>query len=247
MDIFTNRFATIPGMKILIGFCTFLLLANLQKQVSSLREQCRAFHELNTRIRDNQLDKKTAALQLKNWWNSMQEFLPSKPEKQSKWLFPVKSYNHTAIGGKNGNGYRPQGYRYLDGNQHGGHPAHDIFIQDRNQDLKDDHTGLPVAVVSMFEGVVVAVETGWVKNSELRGGNYVMIYHPEGGLLSYNAHLDSVFVHIGQSVNPGTELGTIGRSGKNAAKKRSPTHLHLMLLSYDQTKGLVPVNPYPKW
>jgi hypothetical protein len=234
-------------MKILIGVLTILFLANSQKPVPSIPEQCRAFHELNTRIRNNQLDKKTAAQQLKNWWKSMQETLPSKPEKKSKWSFPVKRYNRSAVGGKNGNGYLPQGYRYLDGNKHGGHPAHDIFIQDRNQDSKDDQTQLPVPVVSMFEGVVVSVESGWLKYSELRGGKYVMIYHPEGGLLSYYAHLDSVFVHIGQSVNPGTELGTIGRSGKNAEKKRSPTHLHLMLLSYDQARGLVPVNPYPKW
>ena len=234
-------------MKTIIGFFAFLFLANFQKPATTLPEQCRTFHELNTLIRDNQLDRKRATQQLDAWWKSIQEILPSKPEKQVKWPFPVKGYNLNAVGGKNGNGYLLQGYRYLDGNRHGGHPAHDIFIQDRNQDSKDDQTGLPVSVVSMFDGVVVSVESGWVKNSELRGGNYVMIYHPEGGLLSYYAHLDSIFVRIGQSVRPGTELGTIGRSGKNAAKKRSPTHLHLMLLSYDKTKGLVPVNPYPKW
>lgn len=234
-------------MKILIGLFTFLLLVNFQKPDTSITELCRTFHALNTQIRDNQLDRKTAIQQLITWRKSIQKKLPSRPEKQSKWLFPVKGYNRAAIGGKSGNGYRPQGYRYLDGNRHRGHPAHDIFIRDRNQDSKDDQTGLPVAVVSMFEGVVVSVEPDWVKNSELRGGKYLMIYQPEGGLLTYYAHLDSVLVHIGQSVHPGTELGTIGRSGKNAAKKRSPTHLHLMLLSFDQTNGLVPVNPYPKW
>jgi peptidoglycan LD-endopeptidase LytH len=247
MDLFTHRFATFQRMKTILGFFAILFLANFEKPDPSLPEQCQTFHELNTRIRDNQLDKKTASQQLKNWWKSMSETLPSKTRKTSIWLFPVNGYNVSAVGGKNGNGYLPKGYHYLDGNRHGGHPAHDIFIRDRNQDSKDDQTGLPVPVVSMFEGVVVSVESGWVKNSELRGGKYVMVFHPEVGLLSYYAHLDSVFVHIGQSVNPGTELGTIGRSGKNAAKKRSPTHLHLMLLSFDQTKGLVPVNPYPKW
>jgi murein DD-endopeptidase MepM/ murein hydrolase activator NlpD len=42
----------------------------------------------------------------------------------------------------------------------------------------------------------------------------------------YYAHLKDVSVKVGQHVSKGDPLGTVGRTGVNAYKKRSPTHLH---------------------
>ena len=39
-----------------------------------------------------------------------------------------------------------------------------------------------------------------------------------------------VLVGVGDRVGPGTPLATVGRSGLNAARQRSPTHLHLTVL-----------------
>jgi len=44
-------------------------------------------------------------------------------------------------------------------------------------------------------------------------------------------------------VQAGETLGRLGRTGLNAYKKRSPTHLHLMVLSYRQGE-MVPYNPW---
>ncbi|HEX8022852.1 hypothetical protein, partial [Mucilaginibacter sp.] len=40
-----------------------------------------------------------------------------------QWVFPLKGYKSSVIGGTHGNGYFDKGYRYLDGNKHGAHPA----------------------------------------------------------------------------------------------------------------------------
>ena len=72
----------------------------------------------------------------------------------------------------NVSGYQPKGYDYFDGNKHGGHPAHDIFIHDRNQDNIDDNTGRPVDILSVSNGVVIACEQDWNTDSDLRGGKY---------------------------------------------------------------------------
>jgi peptidoglycan LD-endopeptidase LytH len=127
-----------------------------------------------------------------------------------------------------------QGYDFFTGNRHGGHPAYDIFIIDRNQDELDDRTLQPVGVLSMTGGVVVSVETEWLPDSKLRGGKYIWIYDPANDLLVYYAHNREVLVKAGDLVRPGDLLARLGRSGLNAAKKRSPTHLHMTVLKANQ-------------
>jgi hypothetical protein len=136
-----------------------------------------------------------------------------------------------------------KGYSFFDGNRHGGHPAHDIFIRDANQDCMDDATKKPAYAVAVLDGIVVSTYDSWRKGSRLRGGNYVWCYHPKERLFSYYAHLKEVFVQPGTKVAAGDSLGTIGRSGFSADVQRSPTHLHLMLLSYEGGE-LVPFNYY---
>ena len=89
---------------------------------------------------------------------------------------------------------------------------------------------MAVSVLSMTGGIVVALEKGWQQGSELRGGNYLWVYDPGSDLLVYYAHNDKLFVDLGTMVKPGDLLATVGRSGLNASKRRSPTHLHFSVL-----------------
>ena len=156
--------------------------------------------------------------------------------KQDPWLFPVQGYsNHDA--GKNN--FRPdiyyggspiKGYNFFDGNMHGGHPAYDIFIHDKNRDCMDDRTGKQVYVVAPCDMIILTANALWHKGSDLRGGNYIWALAPQSGELLYFAHLDSVLVCKGAFIRSYERIGTVGRTGKNAAKKDSATHLHVMVL-----------------
>jgi murein DD-endopeptidase MepM/ murein hydrolase activator NlpD len=144
-----------------------------------------------------------------------------------EYCFPLRGYSQNAIGGKNGSGYITKDYDFFDGNKHGGHPAHDIFIYDKNQDCNDDRTGDPVDVLSMTSGIVVAMSNEWDPQSDLRGGKFVMIYEPANDALYYYAHNNKVYVELGDLIMPCMKIAEVGRSGLNAYKKKSPTHLHI--------------------
>ncbi|MCM2264160.1 MAG: M23 family metallopeptidase, partial [Desulfuromonadales bacterium] len=147
-----------------------------------------------------------------------------------RWVFPLRGYDLATAGAEAAKGFVAAGYDYFDGNRHGGHPSFDLFVADRNQDGLDDRTGQPVAVLSMTGGIVVAVEAAWDERSALRGGKYLWIYDDTDRALVYYAHNRDILVKVGDRVHPGTPLAAVGRSGLNAAKKRSPTHLHLTFL-----------------
>jgi hypothetical protein len=159
------------------------------------------------------------------------------------WVFPLKEYKSNAIGGTHGNGYFDNGYRYLDGNKHGAHPAHDIFINDRNQDCLDDHTQKPVDVIAVDDGWVIACTNQWEPNSNMRGGKFIWIYHPATGIFTYYAHNNNIFVKPGTYVKQGQKIAEVGRTGYNAYKKRSPTHLHFSAFKLVDDIP-VPYNPY---
>ncbi|WP_184545140.1 M23 family metallopeptidase [Mucilaginibacter sp. FT3.2] len=163
-------------------------------------------------------------------------------EPKAKWIFPLKGYNYHAIGG-NGDGYADKGYRYLDGNKHGAHPAHDIFINDKNQDCLDDRTNKPVDVLAIDDGTVVACSNEWEPSSNLRGGKFIWIYHPERNYFTYYAHNQSIVVKPGDEVQQGQKIAEVGRTGYNAYKKRSPTHLHFSTFRLVDDLP-VPFNPY---
>lgn len=159
---------------------------------------------------------------------------------KSEWIFPLKGYAYRAIDRY----YVYHGYDFFGAKRHKDHPAYDIFIRDRNRDCKDDKTRQPVKILSVSCGVVVAKGTGWVPGSDRRGGNYLWVYDPCTQGLLYYAHFKTISAKVGDILAPGDELGTVGRSGKNAYKRRSPTHLHLMYLKYPATGYPYPVRFY---
>ena len=207
---------------------------------------CTKFDELNTQVRDGEISKKEAKEKIIELIPQIKEYFFNNGGVQytnEDWVFPLKGYDASAIGGNNGSGFNAKGYDYYDGNRHGGHPAHDIFINDRNQDDIDDYTGNPVDVLSMSSGVVIGLEKEWSRDSDLRGGKYIWIYDTYTNAVFYYAHNSKVTVNVGDIVKPGDKIAEVGRTGLNAYKKRSPTHLHLTYLRFDDG-NMKPVNNY---
>jgi len=203
------------------------------------------WNTLYLKIRDRLISKEEAQGQLKALELSIRETTSQKlmSGQEDRLCFPLKGYTFHSIGGTKGSGYQVLGYDFFDGSQHKGHPGHDIFIQDTDQDGLDDRTGNPVDVLSVSLGVVVSVNRDWEPSSPVRGGNYVWVYHPIKGRYFYYAHLREIAVSVGQVVSRGDRLGTVGRTGLNAYPKRSPTHLHFSV--HHSTDGTPrPIDPY---
>jgi murein DD-endopeptidase MepM/ murein hydrolase activator NlpD len=195
---------------------------------------CVEFDDLYAQIRDQRIDRAVALERVRALLPRVREYYYAHGGQDSPsdaWRFPLEGYGAESIGGKNGSGYQPNGYDWFDGYKSKGHPAHDLFIHDRNQDALDDRTGQPVNVVSITAGIVVAYSPHWDPASGLRGGNYLYIYSPAQNGLVYYAHNRSVTIKPGDTVVSGQVIATVGRSGRNAAMPRSPTHLHVMFLA----------------
>ncbi len=192
-------------------------------------------------VREGRLDRDAAMDSMYRFTNQLWDVLNAKVSSgklkkysDDEWVFPVKGYTSAAIGGRNGSGYVPGNFDFFDGST-GGHPAHDIFIRDADQDCIDDANGEYAEIVSMSGGVVVETRKNWTTDMmDIKGGNIVYVYDNFSNGLFYYAHLQEVYVDVGDLVKPGTLLGTMGRTGKNAYPKRSPTHLHIMYVrSFD--------------
>lgn len=193
---------------------------------------CSDFDRLNTAIRDGLIGRAAAREEIRRLLPLVKEYYGASgalPSPLSGWRFPLEGYDMTSAG-NSGRDYVASGYDYFAGNRHGGHPSFDLFIRDRNQDTLDDRSGKPVHVLSLTGGVVVAVATGWERGSKLRGGKYIWVYDPGEELLVYYAHNRDILVTVGDILKPGDRIATVGRTGLNAWKKRSPTHLHLTIL-----------------
>lgn len=191
------------------------------------------FDMLNSRVRDGKIDRESARGELIRLLPELRaEYYRrgGKDYRMDAWVFPLAGHDARAMGGGRNRGYLASGYDYFDGNRHGGHPSFDIFIHDRNRDSLDDRSGKPVRVLSLTGGIVVALQRDWRLGSPLRGGRYLWVYDPANDLLVYYAHNGGLLVELGDIVRPGDPLSSVGRSGYNAAKTRSPTHLHLTVL-----------------
>src|SRR3954452_8677048 len=94
-------------------------------------------------------------------------------------------------------------------------PGHSPSIRSVDFNYPGGDLGRPV--VAAASGTVVTAVTGKNRPSY---GQYVVIDHGNGETSLYG-HLDSVLVTVGQVVQAGTQLGTVGETG-NA----SGPHLH---------------------
>jgi murein DD-endopeptidase MepM/ murein hydrolase activator NlpD len=203
------------------------------------------WHLLYPKIRDRLISKGEAQERLKGLEISLKDFYSRKKDhgRDDRLCFPLKGYGPSAIGGKEGSGYQTLGYDFFDGNRHRGHPGHDIFIRDKNQDGLDDRTGRPVEVLAAAPGIVVSLNLNWEPSSSIRGGNYIWIFEPARNRYYYYAHLNEIFIKVGQVVSKGENLGTVGRTGLNAYPKRSPTHLHFTV-HQSKDGDPKPINPF---
>lgn len=224
-------------MNKIIFSCMLLLLAG-----SALADPADDWNRLQEQIRDGVIARKAAATAIRDLDKSLFATY-SGSVGPSRFHFPVKGYGPASIGGTGGNGFSPSGYDFYDGNRHGGHPAHDLFIRDKNFDSMDDPTGKAVEIIAMEGGVVIGVNPGWDTTSIIRGGVYVWIYSPRSKKYYYYAHLSKALVAPGDRVQAGDRVGLLGRTGKNAYPRRSPTHLHFMCLEFDNGK-MTAVNTY---
>ncbi len=222
-----------------------LCLFGFPSPLLSQREPALEWHLLYLKIRDRLIGKEEAQRQLRQLEFLLKKTYPKNLKKgtEDRLCFPLKGNTPTSIGGKQGSGYKPEGYDFFDGDQHKGHPGHNLFIRDKNQDGLDDDTGKPVEVLSASLGIVVSANLNWKPPSAVRGGNYVWIYDPMKDRYYYYAHLNEVIVRVGQMVLRGVCLGTVGRTGLNAYRKKSSTHLHFTV--HHSVEGSpTPIDPY---
>jgi murein DD-endopeptidase MepM/ murein hydrolase activator NlpD len=212
---------------------------------SSKTDPASEWNLLYSKIRDRLISKEEAREKLKDLESSLKDsYLKTKNrESDPRLCFPLRKYGPSSIGGKGGNGYQTHGYDFFDGNRHEGHPGHDIFIRDKNQDGLDDITMKSVEVISSSPGMVVSVNLHWEPSSPVRGGNYIWIFEPIRSRYYYYAHLHEIFVRVGRVVSKGERLGTVGRTGVRAYSRKSPTHLHFTV--HQSKDGYPkPINPY---
>jgi hypothetical protein len=199
-------------------------------------------------VRDQTIRKEDARKQFPALFKALKDAcLKYSFKQESSWKFPVQGYGIKDMGA---GGFKPnirygsspiKGYDYYDGNLHGGHPAYDIFIRDRNQDALDDRSHKPVVISAPVDLLILSAEKEWNPDSEIRGGRYIWALDPLQDRIFYFAHLNEILVSAGSFCQAGSALGTVGRTGKNAAPSRSPTHLHFMVLTV-KGDSLIPLD-----
>jgi peptidoglycan LD-endopeptidase LytH len=224
-------------MRLGTGVLTLVVaIAGHDVQPRAVSNSCVEFDRLYTAIRDGKIDRQAARDQIRALLPRIRDDFYAHGGRDvapDAWRFPLEGYAANTIGGKNGSGYVADGYDYFDGYRSHGHPGHDLFIHDKNQDELDDATGKPVNVLSIGSGIVVAHASEWDRGSVLRGGRYIYVYDPARNGMFYYAHNRTVLVTPGEIVMPGQAIATVGRSGRNASAPRSPTHLHVMFLAIE--------------
>src|SRR5262245_25083458 len=113
------------------------ILISFNAPTDNLQSSCAEFDQLNTQVRDRLINKQAAQEKIRTLIPKIKEYFYASGGKSCEpgdWVFPLEGYGPKAIGGSNGSGYIASRYDFFDGNKHLGHPAHDIFINDKNQD-----------------------------------------------------------------------------------------------------------------
>jgi hypothetical protein len=211
----------------------FFILSLVSLPVFSQSDVFTRWHKTDQLIRDRKIDRDDAI-------DSIMLYIPLAVEefntrdisgswdigltKRKDWVFPMLGWTGVAYR-SNGKDYKDEGFDYFQGGEFKGHPAHDIFIIDKDSNGVEDSTGEKVYAVAMVGGIVISKYSTWVKGDYLRSGNYVKLFDPESKAIFYYSHLDSVFVEVGQMVAEGEPIAYIGRTGRKAIKGK--THVHI--------------------
>lgn len=143
---------------------------------------------------------------------------------RNDWVFPMADFTQTSFR-EGGNDFRTDFFDYFEGAEFYGHPAHDIFILDKDSNGIEDSTGKHVYAVAMVSGVIITTYGKWKIGDIGRAGNYINLFDPEGPGIFYYSHLDSVFVKTGDIVKAGDIIGLVGRTGRKAVFGK--THIHI--------------------
>jgi len=145
-------------IKIFVFCFNFLFL---QKDTSSVSYKeylgvINGYKQLLVDIREYKLSPQQARERFQEMMLVMKKAHPNAryDSTQVSICFPLMGFDFRAVGGY-GKGYIPRGYDLFDQAKKGSHPAHDIFMKDKDQDCRDDRTGDYVPVLSTTDGIVM--------------------------------------------------------------------------------------------
>lgn len=229
--------------------------ANETQMVDTLYEDvlkaCANFSRLNTDLNSGDVLPDEAALKLNLIINPLRQYYKRHLKNNcidTAWVFPIQGYTAKNIGGSKRDkfGFVDNGCSFFDRGINPGHPAYDIFIRDLNNDGIDDRTMKKANVLAITGGIIIAAEPNWHVGDVGRGGRFIWLYNPAENSFFYCAHNDDVFVKPGDIVVPGQVIATLGRTGANAYKERSQTHMHLCYYHFTNDGRLCPVQFYER-
>ena len=209
-------------MKILISL--WILQISVLAQDYSIISR---WNNVDTLIRDRKIDKDDAIDSLETIILPAIKYCKEKNivfTKRNDWVFPMSGFTQTSYR-DNGFDFRTDYFDYFEGAEFYGHPAHDIFILDKDSNGVEDSTGKHVNAVAMVSGVVITSYGEWKIGDIGRAGNYINLFDPEGPGIFYYSHLDSVFVKSGDIVKAGDVIGLVGRTGRKAVFGKTHTHI----------------------
>ena len=106
-------------------------------------------------------------------------------------------------------------------------------------------------IYSIYDGIVIIASGGCIVGDlqcNNTAGNYVVIQHNGINYISSYLHLDKINVQVGDKVNKGDVIGTMGNTGyvipaPTDANSRLGTHLHFILYKGNNYGSAVPINP----
>ncbi len=220
----------------MINKLIIFVLSIIFLQVISISQELTVFdrwHKTDLLIRDRKIDIDDARDSIANFVKlGIQDFksrnVPGTT--RSNWVFPMFGFTWCAYR-TDGKDYKDEDFDYFQGGEFHGHPAHDIFILDKDTNCIEDSTGNEVYATAMVTGIVLSKYDTWFRADYLRSGNYVKLFDPESRAIFYYSHLDSVFVNVGQLVKAGEPIGYVGRTGRKAIKGK--THIHIAYYKID--------------
>ena len=106
-------------------------------------------------------------------------------------------------------------------------------------------------IYSIYDGIVIIAKGGCIVgdlNCNGKAGNYVVIEHNGTEYFSSYMHLDRVNVSVGDKIDKGDIIGTMGNTGNVIpapldVNSKLGTHLHFVLYKGKNYNNSIPVNP----